>query len=757
MIVTLLVYLVFGMRIAYASFTEDFNGNYSNPAVWETRSNFGQVVFSSTHLQLLNSSYSSTFPYVRTITPIFQSSGAFTTRFSFRYFSSGAFGDGIVLTQNPPEYGTAPEPHKDFILFVIWQDIGGGLRLFTTTCPTNNQGCNHSLIQIYSFGKNDFSTHLIEINYDENGSYAVYVDGSSGPIYTSAGGQVRPVGYWLGHPQIISTDSFWNPFEIDYIDIDDLPTPTPTPEPLRPVVIIPGMFGSVDFGPLLRDEQGNNWHVPPYVTFYDNLIRSLKNVGYEEGANLFVFAYDWRKPLSTLGVALKDYIDGLVSTGKIGAVDKIDFIGHSYGGLVGRTYAQSNVDKVNKLLMAGSPNQGDINAYGAWEGGEAWGKWWQKILLWLSVQRLKLPGETRVATVRRISPSIKDVLPTFNYLEQNGGIKPVVLMSQRNNFLPYLDGFFDGIDGLSRAIGGTGELTKERVRVEDRQPEDRLLGKWEDGKPIRNDPFRLTDRGDEAVLLNSAWGPFGNKFSVNADHGEVIAGRSALEKIFEELGLDKTKITTVALDTRESSLAIGLRSPGTLNVCDSQNICNENLGIYYPDGEKLFILPGYDNQDLNVTVAANGETGDYILETGLVDESDPIWREMPGNLASPTEVDSFTLDQLIETPNYTVIGLNKPISIENKIFKNGRTIPIKFQLKDPLGRYISTAIARLYVNGTEAVASGFSNKGNYFRYDYSSDQYLYNLSTKNFLLPAINTLEVVINGTDIYTATIVMN
>jgi hypothetical protein len=378
--------------------------------------------------------------------------------------------------------------------------------------------------------------------------------------------------------------------------------------------------------------------------------------------------------------------------------------------------------------------------------------------LWLSVQRNKLPGETRVDTVRRISPSIKDVLPTFDFLDQNGNLKPIGVMTQKNLFLPSLDDLIGTINDLTRIIRGMGSSTKQGVRIENRNIEDRLLNKWEDGKPLKNDPFEMSNEGDRAVLLTSAGGHFSNKYTIEANHEEVIGDRSALEKIFDELGLDKTKIIAdIAQDTRGDALVIGLKSPGTLNVCDSQNVCNGDLGIYYPDGEKLFIFPGYDNQDLNVSVAADGQTGNYVLETGLITETNNTWREMPGSLDSPDEVDSFTSKELIETPSYTIIGLNKPINIENKIFKRGSTIPIKFQLKDPLGRYIPDAVARLYVNGTEAVPSGFSNRGNYFRYDLSTNQYVYNLSSKSFLLPGTNSLQVMVDGTDVYTTTIAMN
>ncbi len=262
-------------------------------------------------------------------------------------------------------------------------------------------------------------------------------------------------------------------------------------------------------------------------------------------------------------------------------------------------------------------------------------------------------------------------------------------MFQKNSFLPNLDGSIETIDNLTSIIRGTGEWTTESVKVQDRSPEDSLLNKWEDGKPIVDDHFVKTEQGDGAVLLPSAAGLFSSTFTIDGDHGAMIAGRPALEKIFEELGLDPTKvITTGALDTRESALLIGLKSPGTLNVCDPQNICNESLGIYYPEGEKLFIYPGYTDQDLSISVAASGETGDYTLETGFVSEQKQQWKETPGRLDSPTEVDSYPLKDLWDTTPPAIIP---HLSSEpNSAGWNNSDVTVNWEVSDPDSEITST-------------------------------------------------------------------
>jgi hypothetical protein len=90
---------------------------------------------------------------------------------------------------------------------------------------------------------------------------------------------------------------------------------------------------------------------------------------------------------------------------------------------------------------------------------------------------------------------------------------------------------------------------------------------------------------------------------------------------------------------------------------------------------------------------------------------------------------------------YIYGGVLPPIDQDNSsLFKLGRVVPVKFQLRDALGGFISTAVARIYLSKVsdqaageevEAVSPGQANTGNLFRYDSSSQQYIFNLGTKS--------------------------
>lgn len=88
---------------------------------------------------------------------------------------------------------------------------------------------------------------------------------------------------------------------------------------------------------------------------------------------------------------------------------------------------------------------------------------------------------------------------------------------------------------------------------------------------------------------------------------------------------------------------------------------------------------------------------------------------------------------------YSYSEILPPINQDgSSIFKLGKIVPVKFQLKDSLGNFIPTAVVRLYLTkisndvlGTEVEAEsiGEANTGNLFRYDSTDNQYAFNLST----------------------------
>lgn len=180
--------------------------------------------------------------------------------------------------------------------------------------------------------------------------------------------------------------------------------------PRLPVLIVPGIAGTYaanqfhDFPWLIqRGVHPDDLQVDPLGRFYHDMIQTFKNLGYEEGKDLFVVNYDWRLMPGPIDGQFDGRISGLNAqsladnqfryavdylgwylrraaeayfnaTGlELGAVN---VIAHSTGGLVARTYIQSDAyggvyDAVNnrhlptidQFIMVGVPNRGASKAW----------------------------------------------------------------------------------------------------------------------------------------------------------------------------------------------------------------------------------------------------------------------------------------------------------------------------------------------------------------------------------------------------------
>jgi len=179
--------------------------------------------------------------------------------------------------------------------------------------------------------------------------------------------------------------------------------------PVRvPVFILPGIAGSYaadqsdDYTWLMnRGAHPDGLVVDPLGGFYDDIVLTFEALGYIQGVDLFVANYDWRLPPGPLDGTIDGKVSGLTGAGIadenfLYAVDylgyylrqaeetwrlahgepleKVHVIAHSTGGLVARTYLQSDAygdlyDGVNRLpkidhfIMIGVPNRGASKPY----------------------------------------------------------------------------------------------------------------------------------------------------------------------------------------------------------------------------------------------------------------------------------------------------------------------------------------------------------------------------------------------------------
>src|SRR6266478_1440321 len=170
------------------------------------------------------------------------------------------------------------------------------------------------------------------------------------------------------------------------------------------------------------------------------------------------------------------------------------------------------------------------------------------------------------------------------------------------------------------------------------------------------------------------------------------------------LSLSKTSITVVISTASASTMAINLDGiASATDTCDPSPTVTNDAPAQFPIGLTTVRFTAIDH-------------GGNSLEKQL------------------------TVDVVYTFTTYLMPLLNDG----SALYQSGRTVPVKFHLTAADGTFVSNAVATIQMfqvlntpTGTvdmslNTVASGSSNMGNLFRFDPTSNQYIYNLSTSGF-------------------------
>ncbi|NMC36637.1 hypothetical protein GYA49_06390 [Candidatus Beckwithbacteria bacterium] len=213
------MYVNCSLIFASNSFNEEFESDFTYPTKWEIlRNSSAEIVsFDLTPGFITLSSSSSHFPVVTTSENVFPQNN-FEVELAFQYINGGSpFGDGIIFSENKPNYPAAPNASVN--LFGVWQGGTPGLIFATEICPIEEPGCSSS--KVYSINSSsDNSYHVLKISY-HNSQYKIYIDNDL--LLTTIETTRRPSFLWLGNPYQLSSPGAWNNFKVDYIHIKPLP------------------------------------------------------------------------------------------------------------------------------------------------------------------------------------------------------------------------------------------------------------------------------------------------------------------------------------------------------------------------------------------------------------------------------------------------------------------------------------------------------------------------------------------------------
>lgn len=480
-----------------------------------------------------------------------------------------------------------------------------------------------------------------------------------------------------------------NPTQIPTLVPTLIPSPTlsPIPTPIEPIIIIPGMFTSWNKDMMLEGKLNStsNWKLLSFVKEYTGLLKTLENLGYKDSNSLFIWTYDWRQTIEKNTNQFNNFINTQVLSQHENS--KINLIGHSLGGLIARSWAQSNSTKVNHIITIGSPNQGTIQPYAAWEGGDitqdnSFLTLFGKFLVHINKNYIQTDRET----IQRIFPVLHDLLPTSSYLINSMDNKEIQKNSMHiwNDWLTTLNNQAPTIYPIFDAIAGSGIQTPAKYKITKASNIDTFLGNWIDGKPIET--IKLD--GDNTVIQSRATLSDDPFWDINKNHAELIASKEGIDKILQILAINHTlnDIHEGQITSLTPGLIFFLRSPAKLTVTDDHR--NE-----YVEEDGILVIPHAINGLYHATITGT-ENGIYHLTIGQFSKTQSNWIEMihtvlPG---STYQYDiSFREQSLLNMPITNMSTSDWFDQIETQI----QSLPI--DKKDLYKLQIPIKIARIHI------------------------------------------------------------
>jgi hypothetical protein len=525
------------------------------------------------------------------------------------------------------------------------------------------------------------------------------------------GKEVCGIGIWnYGANQIIARNNYWGhnqgPSTFDSMFIEDeirgtlaygnvefnpyltseweLPEPEPTgPEP---IIFVPGVTACINLKVLTDlEESSYDWEI--FGTYYQGLIKTIETAGFTRGEDFFIGCYDWRKtngynPDETVNSGeeyLMHWIDQALENS---SSTKVDIVAHSMGGLLSRSYIQGNRyrDDVDQFIMLGTPNYGSSDAYYMWEGGESpenWNEFKWILRTYLTYLKFKGLNITNVNTVHEKIPSIKQLLPTYDYVK-NKETELIILnslMEEQNTWLKELNEE-ENLNKLTertasvKIINGDGVSTSNTITVADRTLFDVTFNKWPDGRPDEN-IIDNRDNGDGTVLSSSVLiDGIASSTILGVKHSELPDQAALL--VLQELGLESEQV--FSSPEVADMLIVIVASPvePVVTTADNKQVgggVNEIENAQYfsagDSGVKIIAIPNPASGDFTVNLTGNGD-GSYSMASIYSNSGSTISAETSGEVFSGQNITYNSSLQSGDSPSLGALSLPAEETEENE-------------------------------------------------------------------------------------------
>ena len=456
------------------------------------------------------------------------------------------------------------------------------------------------------------------------------------------------------------------------------------------IVVVPGFLASWNRDAVLHNTEVpyQEWKMLPFVREYDGLIETFRNLGKIEGKDFVVFPYDWSKKIESTASDLNSFLENnyLNNDSQL----KVDVVGHSLGGLVGRVWAQKyGQDSLDKLVTIGSPHQGVVQAYKPLEAGEIDR---QNNLLWLMEKLVLVLNKSGFQTDREVIsnrlPVLYDLFPTFDFLKNESGFISIGSLTIQNDLLKTYNQSLSSFVPNLTAIGGIERNTPSGFVLGERTFLDKLMNFYPDGRPAES----LFNSGDSTVLRHSSL-IGNNSLTFPQSHGEIVYKKDSIKEILNRLGIsyEESQIIEGSATQISPSLMFLLKSPATLEVISPDK-------AVYKESDGIIFIANAPSGNYQINVYGT-EKGNYTLITGEITEQVDSWNTIIGKISQDpptTQLDTYLLNFDKIKPKVFSTNINDPTLLFDMIIKELSILNENIKSKDMVDAVDDMKRARIH-------------------------------------------------------------